>query len=167
MEEMDNALYFLIGASGAGKTAVSKRLEGERDFAVQVFYFDTIGVPSIDEMWKQFGSGEEWQRVKTVEWVATLKDKWLSHGDTLLDSQTRPAFIREACKKHGIENYSIILLDCDTGTRKNDSKAESKANLRQMIWITGPRICEMRVQMMRNVLRSIHRVLVLTKWSGK
>jgi hypothetical protein len=59
-------LIFITGASGAGKTATVKALEAERPTDIIFCYFDTIGVPPREQMVKDFGSGETWQRQKTV-----------------------------------------------------------------------------------------------------
>jgi len=58
------AFVILIGASGAGKTAIARSI-AECDADVSVFHFDRIGVPSVEEMVAEWGSGEAWQRVKT------------------------------------------------------------------------------------------------------
>jgi tRNA A37 N6-isopentenylltransferase MiaA len=42
-----HTLYFVIGASGSGKTAAA--YEFERVTRARVFYFDSVGVPSEQE----------------------------------------------------------------------------------------------------------------------
>jgi hypothetical protein len=54
-------LIFVIGASGAGKTATLEALEAEKPENIVFCYFDRIGVPSPKEMSRDFGSGEDWQ----------------------------------------------------------------------------------------------------------
>src|SRR4029077_4512365 len=83
MNNMDR-LIVITGASGAGKTTAAKILEPRlTDFAF--FYFDAIVVPSAEEMIKQYGSGEEWQRHKTMEWVRRLTAECLDRSRAVLD----------------------------------------------------------------------------------
>ena len=113
-----NTLFFLIGASGAGKTSVVKILEQQKIPYLKICYFDSIGVPSNEEMIREYGSGEEWQKSKTVEWVRRIKTDYLPAKNVILDAQTRPIFIEEACRKNKVEKYKIILFDCEDGVRK-------------------------------------------------
>jgi ABC-type glutathione transport system ATPase component len=46
--------YFVIGASGSGKTSAVRELEGTGRPDLKTFFFDTIGVPSEQE---RIGSG--------------------------------------------------------------------------------------------------------------
>jgi len=59
-------LFFLIGASGAGKTTATKQLEKMNFPDLQFCYFDSIGVPSAQEMVIEYGGAEQWQRAKTI-----------------------------------------------------------------------------------------------------
>lgn len=130
-------LYFLIGASGAGKTTAAKMLEKKEISNLSFFYFDSIGVPSQDEMVKKYGSGEEWQRAKTIEWTQKIKKERLSTKNAILDAQTRPAFIEDACKKNNISAYKIILFDCSNKIRKQrliNRGHTDLANKRMMNW---------------------------------
>lgn len=110
-------IYFLIGASGAGKTSALKRLEEKNLPNLRFFYFDSIGVPSFEEMEKEYGSGEEWQRVKTKEWIERLS-KEKGAESLVLDGQTRPTFIDASCQETGITDYEIILFDCSDEVRR-------------------------------------------------
>ncbi|MBP9841615.1 MAG: AAA family ATPase [Simkaniaceae bacterium] len=108
-----NKLVFVIGASGAGKTTAVRFLEKEMKKAFTMLYFDSIGVPSPEEM----GDPETWQKEKTFEWVQQLRDKYLPNGHVLFDAQTRPTFIEEACLKNKIFSYKVILIDCSDEER--------------------------------------------------
>jgi hypothetical protein len=110
------SLYFLIGASGAGKTAAVTELVLMNVPGLNVLFFDRIGVASEREMIGRWGSGEAWQRAMTFEWVARMKAD-LYHSRLLLDGQTRPSFIAEACRKRDIDSPTIILLDCSDEVR--------------------------------------------------
>ena len=69
-------------------------------------------------MTKKYGGPEEWQRAKTIEWVQLIKNDYLPAKNAILDGQTRPIFIEEACKKGNVNLYEIILFDCNDGIRK-------------------------------------------------
>jgi dephospho-CoA kinase len=112
-------LIFVTGASGAGKTATLKALEAEKMPGIVFCYFDTVGVPSEEEMIRRFGSGEEWQRQKTIEWVRRIKQQYLTQNVVILDGQARQSFIDEACTAAGIDDYEVILFDCAEAIRNN------------------------------------------------
>ena len=130
-------LFFLIGASGAGKTTAVKELERQSVPHLQILYFDSIGVPSIEEMEKNYGGPEEWQKAKTREWVQTIKRDFLPNSNVLFDGQTRPSFIEKACHENEIKEFEIILLDCSDDERKRRLIArgqESLADENMMNW---------------------------------
>jgi len=112
-----NKIFFVIGASGAGKTTAVKKLEETNLTDFNFCYFDSIGVPSDEEMIRLYGSGEEWQRVNTNNWTKKIKDL-LDSKPTILDGQTRPSFINEACKENDVTDYEVILFDCSDEVRK-------------------------------------------------
>lgn len=112
-----NKIYFLIGASGAGKSTILNASKNQLENQFDILHFDNIGVPSFDEMQEQFGSIEEWQRVKTIEWIEEIKKWYLNKRSVILDAQTRPSFIKEGCLKFGVD-FEIILFDCSDDERK-------------------------------------------------
>ncbi len=61
-----NKIFFIIGASGAGKITVVEKIEKMLP-EFKTIYFDSIGIPSFEEMNQHYGGPEEFQRVKTVE----------------------------------------------------------------------------------------------------
>src|SRR5262249_21450229 len=93
-----HGLYFLIGASGVGKTSALKVLEKRRPDII-FCHFDPIGAAPGEEMVK---TGEEWQRQLTIEWVKRIKAESLDHAPVVLDGQTRQSFIEEACRLEGL-----------------------------------------------------------------
>lgn len=114
-----NTIYFIIGSSGAGKTTAVKSLEKDNPEEFQFCYFDSIGVPSPEDMIKNFGSGDNWQKTNTNYWVKKMREESLSIKPAILDGQTRPSFIEEACVENGIEKYKVILFDCKDEVRKH------------------------------------------------
>ncbi len=113
------AILFLTGASGAGKTTVLASLE-KRLTAPGYFFlrFDSIGVPSFQEMIDQAGSLERWQEMKTHHWVEKIVAEYREDQIVLLEGQSNPDFIEAALQKYGIERSAIVLLDCDWETMK-------------------------------------------------
>ena len=108
-------LVVLIGASGSGKTTIARAIQHRYAEEVEVFYFDRIGVPSVEKMVAGCGSSEGWQRAKTLEWIAKLVSFVRAESGILFEGQTRPSFLAEAAM--GNFRYTPILIDCDVRTR--------------------------------------------------
>jgi len=109
-------VLFVIGASGAGKTAAVRALEGRGLPAVRCYYFDTIGVPSPEEMERQWGGGDQWQEDATRRWIERLSRETSPTAVSVLDGQTRPAFILPYVTAAGA-TCRIVLLDCTSAVR--------------------------------------------------
>src|SRR5690349_18373585 len=107
----------LIGASGSGKTTLARVIAQRHVNDVEVFHFDQIGVPSANRMIAEFGSGEGWQRAKTIEWMARLASLRRSGRRLLFEGQTRLSFLAEGAAAAGGSDYLPILVDCDDETR--------------------------------------------------
>lgn len=113
-----NKLFVITGASGAGKTTTVKNIE-EGNLSGFVFcYFDSVGVPSFEEMVEKNGSTEEWQRLTTEKWIKKIIEEYLPKSSVVFDGQMRPSFIVEACKKYSLDQYEIVLFDCSNEVRK-------------------------------------------------
>lgn len=98
-------LVVLTGASGAGKTTIAQAVEERHPRLATVLFFDSIGIPSVERMIAEFGSGEAWQRAMTLHW------------NILFEGQSRLSFLKEAIGSSGIADHRIVLVDCDDATR--------------------------------------------------
>ena len=85
----------------------------------------------------RFGSGEAWQRTKTMEWmkrIAAIKNG----ASVLFEGQMRISFIHEALASAGIQGAHIILVDCDDETRRHrlvgERAQDELANPTMMNW---------------------------------
>lgn len=129
-------MYFVIGASGSGKTSAVRELERTGRSGLNMFFFDGIGVPSEHETTEKWGSGDGWQRAMTIEWVKRIRGE-LTNSKALLDGQTRPSFIVEACKLNDVKSYEVILIDCSEAVRSARLLQRGQpelANERMMQW---------------------------------
>jgi len=84
-----------------------------------MFFFDRIGVPSIEEMIAKYGSSEEWQRAKTIEWMVKIAQVRKAGRKQLFEGQSRLSFLADgaAAAAAGGLTYRPILIDCDDETR--------------------------------------------------
>jgi type II secretory pathway predicted ATPase ExeA len=109
--------YFVIGASGSGKTSAVRELESASQLGLKTFFFDSIGVPSEQERIERWGSGGGWQRAMTIEWVNRMRRE-LANSNVMSDGQTRPSFIAEACEMNEVGCYKLILIHCSDDVRR-------------------------------------------------
>lgn len=134
-ETSETLLLILTGASGSGKTTIAKRCS-ELSPALSVQHFDSIAVPSVEQMIETHGSVEEWQRQKTLEWfekLASCKAKRI-----LFEGQSRIRFLQEAISENNIKAARIILVDCADAIRSErlavDRGQPELANTDMMSW---------------------------------
>ncbi|HEX6039765.1 AAA family ATPase [Longimicrobium sp.] len=110
------AVLVVTGASGAGKTTLVRALQAGAPAGIVGRHFDDIGVPSVEEMVREHGSGDAWQRAMTHRWMRMLRD--LDVSAVVLDAQVRPSFVREAFEAEGVRCGGIVLVDCDAHVRR-------------------------------------------------
>jgi energy-coupling factor transporter ATP-binding protein EcfA2 len=107
------SFVLLSGASGAGKTTIARSVENLRPPNCEVHFFDSIGVPSVEQMHREFGHGHEpggaWQRAMTLQWIGRIRTIWDRGISVLLEGQMRIAFIREALAENQITSAHVIL----------------------------------------------------------
>jgi broad-specificity NMP kinase len=105
-------IYFITGASGVGKTTLIEQLQKKYTNKMWAFlHFDSIGVPSVEDMIKQYGSPSGWQEAITYQWIDTLIQKY-DNECILFEGQVNLQFIQNGFKQHGFTDYKIILIDC-------------------------------------------------------
>lgn len=111
------AILVLTGASGAGKTTLVAALRALALPGVGCYHFDSVGVPSPEEMERLYGGGEQWQAAVTEQWIARL----LRNDDGLrvavLDGQTRPSVLKDTLERLGARRWRIVLADCGHAER--------------------------------------------------
>jgi len=114
---MTRAIFVVTGASGSGKTAAVRAVDVRALPGVRCYYFDTIGVPSREEIERDFGGGENWQAVATERWLARLAADPENAEVYVLDGQTRPSFVSRSARRVGVDIVHIVLLDCEYSVR--------------------------------------------------
>ncbi len=113
-----NKLFILIGASGSGKTTATGILEEKYKEIKFIFPDKERQVPTKDEMIKEYGSVENWQKNETINRFRKIKELYLSAQPVFIDMQSRCEYIINACKILGINNYKIILFHCSNKIRE-------------------------------------------------
>jgi len=115
---MKNSLIiFITGASGAGKTTLLNALKEQHDFKEAIFLnFDSIGVPSEDEMIRQYGSPSEWQKATTHVWAEKINSEYKGKKLVILEGQVNLDFIAEAFNKFN-HQVKVILIHCSDAVR--------------------------------------------------
>jgi hypothetical protein len=111
------AQLVVLGASGAGKTTLVRRLAALALPGVGCYHFDTIGVPPAEETVARLGGGESWQAWALDEWVARLTRNEDRVALAVLDAQVRPSAVRDAFVRHGVAFGGMVLVDCGYAER--------------------------------------------------
>jgi hypothetical protein len=110
-------IFIVTGASGAGKTVAVQALERRELSGVRCFYFDSIGVPTAEEMERAFARGASWQAWATDEWLQWLHGLGPETRVAVLDAQTRPSHVLGPRAKPGARTVHVVHLDCSTDVR--------------------------------------------------
>lgn len=98
----DIAILAIVGASGAGKTTVLEALRERRLPSVGCHNFDSIGVPSLDVMDRDFGGRgqSELATPRMDAWAAYLRGQADALGIAVYDTTSmEPASVADALAK--------------------------------------------------------------------
>ncbi len=114
----------VVGASGAGKTTLVRELEQRSLPDVGCYYFDTIGIPSNEEIVSRFGDGLAFQDWALDQWLERLTRNEDRVRMAILDAQVRPTSVHEAMRRHRIERGRVVLVDCACAERNARLRGE-------------------------------------------
>jgi hypothetical protein len=94
----------------------------------QVFFLDSVGIPSREEMTRTYGldyqPGGAWQRITTLQWIRRIRPVLEIGLSVILEGQMRIAFINEGLRVSGIGSAQTILVDCDDDVRSKRLSGE-------------------------------------------
>ena len=111
------AMLAITGASGAGKTALADHLRTHVP-ALPALRFDSLGVPTDEEMAIGWDDGRAWQKAMTWHWVQTAKQVFRTRPLVVLEGSFDPQYAVAACHANRLA-LRIVVLDVDPATRKS------------------------------------------------
>jgi hypothetical protein len=118
VQRVTPGLLAITGASGVGKTAAVGRL---RTFIeprlLPTLGFDSLGVPSDEEMDAGWDSGRAWQKAMTWYWVVTAKQVYRTRPLVILEGSFDPQYAIAACHANRVP-LRVVVLDVDPTTSR-------------------------------------------------
>jgi dephospho-CoA kinase len=104
-------ITFLTGCSGAGKSTIVQALQHQiNEEQVAFLHFDSIGVPTLEEMIRDYGEPSKWQEQMTYNWIEIITNKYLHYQQVIIEGQVNIDYILRAFKKFNITNAQILLI---------------------------------------------------------
>lgn len=125
-------IYFIIGASGSGKTACLPRLQTIlKDYTV--YDFDDIGVPD--------NADKKWRQEATEKWVSQLTTNGNNNNVILLGQMVLGEILASPSAKQ-LDKIELILLDCKDQVRIDRLKSRNTygANQDTLNWSAWLRV---------------------------
>ena len=113
------AIIVLTGASGAGKTTILLALADLQLTGVECINCDRVNL----EMDKSVDPSDR-QAAVLRHWIREMKDREDRVCLAVLDTQIRPHQALEVIAEEGINNFEIVLVDCDPNIRNQRLVAE-------------------------------------------
>lgn len=113
------AVLCITGASGVGKSAALDVLRARIEPRVlPTLAFDSLGVPSEDEMHAGWDSPRGWQKAMTYHWVYTAKHVYRTHPLVVIEGQFDPQYAIAACSAHRLR-FAVVLLHAADPVRRD------------------------------------------------
>jgi len=107
----------VTGASGVGKTAVAAVLREHIEARLlPILAFDSLGVPSPEEMELGWETPRGWQKAMTWFWVRAAKTVHRTRPLVVLEGQFDPQYAVAACAANGLPRPQLAVLDADAAT---------------------------------------------------
>lgn len=108
-------IFFVTWASWVWKTSlISSLKEKYKGRETWTFlHFDSIGIPTPEEMIEKFGSWENFQKEKTYEWIEKMVNEYNDKDIIIFEGQVNLLFIKEGFSQNNFSDYEIILIDCN------------------------------------------------------
>lgn len=137
-------IYFVVGASGSGKTAIIPELKNILGDTLSIYDFDDIGVPT--------GADKKWRQESTEKWLKKLLQE---NKDTCLLGQMVLGEILACPSAKHIGQVNICLLDVSDIERVQRLKKRHSFGLDQSMlnWSSWLRMHHQDPQWMQHVLK--------------
>ena len=116
MNSKKSLIVLITGASGTGKTSLTKALKEQDPHQLSVHYFDDIGIPDTQEMINTYGSIEKWQEETTKIWIRKLSE--LNEEIIILEGSFNPSFAISELKTLGTQDYLLICCHTEQKVRE-------------------------------------------------
>lgn len=148
-------MFFVLGASGSGKTSVLNKITLAADHVA--YDFDDIGVP--------LGADKQWRQQATVQWL----DKIVASGkesSSCLFGQLVLGEILACRSSEKLSSINVCFLDCDDATRVDRLKQrQSPADQHTLNWASWLRMHHEDPQWEQHVIKENgSRQLVFSRW---